>query len=70
MDQAGRPRRWFEPMPVPQPTPVQARNHVSGPWVAALFVIALVASALGRASTYMALVAGGQVAPPIVVGVG
>ncbi len=32
---------------VPQPTPVQARNHVSGPWVAALFVIALVASALG-----------------------
>ncbi len=62
------PERWFEPMPVTQTTAVRPRNNISGAGIAALFVIALVASALGSGVTYMALVAGGQVAPPIVIG--
>ncbi len=55
----GSPPHWFEPLPG-QERRRQRRNR-SGAYVVALFVVALVASLLGSALTYAALLGTGQI---------
>jgi S1-C subfamily serine protease len=58
------PERWLEPLPG-QPAVVPVRTQTRGPAlgsVVGLFIVALVASALGSAGTYLALESGGRIA--------
>ena len=52
------PERWFEPLPVTGP--VRRRKRRSGSYLALLFVVALLASALGSGVTFLALSYGNQ----------
>ena len=56
---AQTPAHWFEPLPG-QSTPRRRRRRGSGSYVALLFVVALIAGAVGSALTYGALVATDQ----------
>ena len=55
---AQTPPHWFEPLP--GQTPLRQRRRSSGLYVAVLFLVALVASALGSSLTYGALVWSGR----------
>ncbi|HUG48577.1 MAG TPA: trypsin-like peptidase domain-containing protein [Candidatus Limnocylindria bacterium] len=57
------PERWFEPMPEHvRPQPVQ--GTASGRLLAVVFVVGLLAAALGSLGTFMALELGGRLTPP------
>ena len=58
------PEHWLEPLPGQQP-PAPQRREAGAPAlgsVVGLFIVALVASALGSAGTYLALDSGGRIA--------
>ena len=62
------PEHWFEPMANQPPTAPAVRTTSAGSHsLVALFVVALLASMFGSGLTYTALIAAGQVAPPIAI---
>jgi S1-C subfamily serine protease len=57
------PPHWFEPLP--GQLPPRRRRRRSGTYVVLVFVVALIAGAVGSGVTYLALLTSGQLQPPV-----
>jgi 2-alkenal reductase len=56
---AQTPQHWFEPIPTQVP-PARPRRRGSASYLVALFIVALIASAIGSGATYFALMSTGR----------